>query len=83
MAGWVNQYGKASKLEFYNDEEDHIEQPLMPPKPCRRPTTKSEAEYMQRVQEWEAKKPYQVEVKVKGNAIIQKYYIDRLLLVYY
>ena len=32
--------------------------------------------------EWEAKKPYNVEVKVKGNAITQKYYIDRLLPVY-
>ena len=82
VAGWVNWYGKASKLEFYNDEEDYVEQPPMPPKPRRRPTTESEAEYMQRVQEWEAKKPHQVEVKVKGNAMTQKYYVDRLLPVY-
>ena len=54
----------------------------MPLKPYWRPTTESKAEYIQRVQEQEAKKPYQVEVKVKGNTITQKYYIDRLLPTY-
>lgn len=31
---------------------------------------------------WKAGKLYKVEVKVKGNHMTQKYYVDRLLLVY-
>jgi hypothetical protein len=34
------------------------------------------------VREWEAGKPHELEVKVKGNAITQKYYVDRLLPIY-
>ena len=51
VAAWINWYGKAEKLEFYNDEEDHIEHPPAPPKPRQRPTTESEKEYQQRLQE--------------------------------
>jgi ribosomal protein S30 len=40
-------------LKFYNDEEDHIQHPAIPPKPRRRPTTKNEEEYCRRVAEWE------------------------------
>ncbi|KAF2191929.1 hypothetical protein K469DRAFT_555957, partial [Zopfia rhizophila CBS 207.26] len=39
-------------------------------------------EYHHCVQEWEAEKLYDIEIKVKGNAITQKYYVDRLLLIY-
>jgi len=35
------------------------------------------------VLEWEASKPYKVEVKVQGNAMTQKYYVERLLPIYY
>jgi hypothetical protein len=41
VAGWITWYDKAEKLEFYNDEEDYIQQPAMPPKPCRRPKTET------------------------------------------
>lgn len=82
VAGWISWWGKADTLEFYNDEEDKIERPSYPSKPRRRPTTETEAEYHARVQEWEAGKPHEVEVKVKGNAMTQKYYVDRLLPVY-
>ena len=51
MAGWVNWYGKADKLEFYNDEEDYIDQPPMPPKPRRRPKTETDVEYEARLKE--------------------------------
>lgn len=34
------------------------------------------------MQEWEAGKPHEVEVKVKGNAMTQKYYTERLLPIY-
>jgi hypothetical protein len=51
IAAWINWYGKAEKLEFYNNEEDTIEQPLMPPKPRRRPTTETQEEYEARVKE--------------------------------
>ncbi|KAH6721846.1 hypothetical protein BKA61DRAFT_700793 [Leptodontidium sp. MPI-SDFR-AT-0119] len=82
VAGWVSWYAKCDKSEFYNDEEDEIEQPLMPPKPRRRLKTETEAEYHQRVLDWEAQKPHQVEKRVAGNHITQKYYTERLLLVY-
>ena len=44
--------------------------------------TETEDEYLQRVREWEAGKPHDIEVKVKGNAMTQKYYINRLLPIY-
>ena len=82
IAGWINWYGKSSKLEFYNDEEDTIEQPPMPLKPRRRPTTETEEQYLNRIREWEATKPHTVEKKVSGNHMTQLYYTERLLPVY-
>jgi hypothetical protein len=69
-------------LEFYNNEKDKVERPPIPPKPRRRPTTETEEEWRRRLVEWEALKPYDVEVTVKGNAITQKYYVKRLLPTY-
>ncbi|KAF2185435.1 hypothetical protein K469DRAFT_726646 [Zopfia rhizophila CBS 207.26] len=77
IAAWISWWGKAAKLEFYNDEEDKIEYPPYPSKPRRRPTTETEEEYHRRVQEWEAGKPHDVEIKVKGNAMTHKYYSKR------
>jgi hypothetical protein len=72
--------GKAPKLEFYNDEEDKVERPPMPPKPRYGDLqTKTEEEWHRRLVEWEALKPYDVKVMVKGNAMTQKYYVERLL----
>jgi hypothetical protein len=82
VAGWISWYSKAEKLEFYNDEEDIVEAPPYPRKPRRRPITETEEEYHRRLQEWEAGKPYDREVKVKGNSMTQKYYVDRLLPIY-
>lgn len=82
VAGWVNWYAKCDKLEFYNDEEDTVEQPPMPPKPRRRPKNETEEQYNQRLLEWEALKPHEVEKKVSGNHMTQKYYVERLLPVY-
>ena len=77
----ISWYGK-SKLEFYNDEEDHDKTPPCPSRPRRRPTTETIEEYETRVREWEAGKPHDVNIIVKGNHMTQKYYIDRLLPVY-
>lgn len=82
VAGWVNWFEKCEKLEFYNDEEDEIEQPAMPPKPRRRPARETEAQFHQRLVEWEALKPHPVEKRVQGNHMTQKYYTERLLPVY-
>jgi transposase len=51
IAAWISWYGKANKLKFYNDEEDHIEHPPIPPKPRRRPTTKTKEEFELRIKE--------------------------------
>ena len=69
-------------MEFYNDEEDTTEHPPYPSKPQRRPKTDTEEEYHCRVQEWEADKPYEVKVTVKGNVMTQKYYVEHLLPIY-
>ncbi|PQE05359.1 Transposable element Tc3 transposase protein [Rutstroemia sp. NJR-2017a BBW] len=67
IAAWISWWGKAEKLRFYNDEEDKIEQPPMPPKPRRRPTTETEEEYKHRLKEWEASKPHAREVKIQED----------------
>jgi hypothetical protein len=82
IAAWISWWGKADKLEFYNDEEDKTEHLPYPLKPRRRSKTETEEEYRHRVQEWEAGKPHEVEVTVKGNATTQKYYVERLLPIY-
>jgi hypothetical protein len=51
------------------------------PKPRRRPTTESEMEFLQRVIDWEARKPPEVEVNVKGNSMTAQYYTERILPV--
>jgi hypothetical protein len=35
IAAWISWWGKAKKLEFYNDEEDIVEHPPYPSKPRR------------------------------------------------
>ncbi|PQE33963.1 hypothetical protein CJF32_00002810 [Rutstroemia sp. NJR-2017a WRK4] len=74
IAAWISWWGKAEKLRFYNNEQDKIEKPPIPPKPRRYPTTEIEEDYRRRIAEWEASKPYTREVKVQGNAMTQKYY---------
>ena len=81
VAGWVNWHAKCEKLEFYNDEEDHTEQPKRPRKPIRSKYD-SEEEFSERIKVWDATTPHKVEVKVKGNSMTQKYYCERLLPVY-
>ncbi|PQE16394.1 hypothetical protein CJF31_00009603 [Rutstroemia sp. NJR-2017a BVV2] len=51
IATWISWWGKAEKLRFYNDEEDKIEQPPIPLKPRRCPTTETEEEYKHRLLE--------------------------------
>ncbi|KUJ14223.1 uncharacterized protein LY89DRAFT_720584 [Mollisia scopiformis] len=63
VAAWVTWFDKAKKLEFYNNEEEYEEQPLMPTKPRRRPTTETPEEYQARLTDWEAQKPHKVDVK--------------------
>ena len=82
VAAWITWHAKAEKLEFYNDEEEYTQRPPRLPKPRRWPTTESEEEYQSRIIEWEALLPHEQEVKPKGNAMTQKYYCERLLLVY-
>jgi hypothetical protein len=81
IAGWISLYGKAERLVFYNDEEDAqdaIETPPYPVHPRRRPKTETEEEFKERVRIWEAGKPHAVEKKVQGNAMTQKYYVEKL-----
>jgi hypothetical protein len=62
-------FDKVEKLEFYNDEEDYTLYLPIPPRPRHRPTTESEQEYQERLREWEALKPHDADVKIKGNSM--------------
>jgi hypothetical protein len=68
-------------LEFYNDEEEHIQRPRRLAKPRSR-KYESKEEFDARIREWEALLPHEQVVKPKGNGMTQKYYTERLLLVY-
>lgn len=81
FARWVNWHVKCEKLEFYYDEQDHIERPKRPRKPVHR-KAESEKEFQARLKAWDATLPHGVELKIKGNAMTQEYYVERLLPVY-
>lgn len=81
IAAYINWHTKTEKLEFYNDENDYIEKPKRPPKP-RKTMYESVEEFNARILEWNASLPHDKEVKVKGNAMTQLYYTERLLPVY-
>ena len=50
--------------------------------PPQESTTETEEEYKQRLQDWEINKLHAVEKKVQGNAMTQKYYVEKLLPIY-
>lgn len=81
FAAWINWHTKADKLEFYNDEEDYIQKPKLPPKP-RKTMYESQEAFDARILEWQALRPHIKEVKTKGNGMTQKYYTERLLPIY-
>jgi transposase len=81
IATWINWQQKAERLEFYNDENDHLEPPKRPSRP-RRSRYETEEQFQQRIVSWEANLPHEVETKPKGNSMTQKYYTERLLPVY-
>lgn len=69
-------------LQFYNDENDFPDFKISKPRKPRKRKYESEEEHHQRVVEWEASLPHDVETKSKGNSMTQAYYVQRLLLVY-
>jgi transposase len=81
IAAWVNWHRKAEKLKFYNDEEEHIEQPRRPPKP-RKTMYEADEAFQARLREWEAMLPHMQIVKPRGNAMTQKYYTEHILPLY-
>ena len=84
IALWVNWERKAEHLEFYNDEYDaetEIIRPRRPGKPRRR-KNESDSALQDRVREWEANLPSELEITPKGNHMTQAYYRERLLPIY-
>ena len=81
IAALINWHEKVDKLEFYNNEEEHVERPRRPAKP-RTKKYESEEGFQNRLREWEALLPHEQVVKPKGDAMTQKYYTERLLPVY-
>jgi hypothetical protein len=81
VAGWVNWHEKCPELEFYHDEEEYTKKPERRPRP-RKSKYELEDEFKLRIAEWEAEAPHEVVVKPKGNAMTQKYYVEKLLPLY-
>jgi hypothetical protein len=82
FAAWINYYTKAEELTFYNDEYDDVEPVRPPPRPRRRPTTETEAQWVERLARWEAEKSRQPDVYKPGNSMRASYYTDKILPVY-
>jgi hypothetical protein len=82
VAGWCNWWAKCEILEVYNEKDTYIEGPTKPPKPRWRPIAEIEEEFALRITEWEASIGHEKEVKLNVNAMIQKYYVERLLPLY-
>jgi hypothetical protein len=81
IAGWITYYEKCDELIFYKDEEEYTERPPRPSKP-RKSKYESEEAFADRIREWEASLPRDLEVKPKGNRMKEIYYVEKLLLVY-
>jgi hypothetical protein len=48
IATWINHYYKAKKLEFYNNENNHLKPSKRPSKPRKR-RSKSEEQFKERL----------------------------------
>ena len=73
-----------SDLIFYNDENDETaaQVKIQKTRKPRKRQREDEEMYQQRLAEWEASLPHDVEVKKKGNSMTQRYYTDKILPVY-
>lgn len=60
----------------------HLNLGLLSPRKRHHRKNESKESYRERIKEWEALLPHEAEVKPKGNTMTQKYYVERLLLVY-
>ena len=71
-----------SPLQFYNDKSGYLNIQKKPHKP-RKSRYETEEEHQERVMKWKASLPHDVEdPQPKGNKMTQKYYTERLLLIY-
>ncbi|KAF2188512.1 hypothetical protein K469DRAFT_565954, partial [Zopfia rhizophila CBS 207.26] len=79
----VNYYEKGT-LNFYS--EDDPQNNLLPtPKPPGKPRKKKNEtweQYSQRIADWEASRPPEVELRITGAHMTQKYYTKKLLPEY-
>lgn len=69
-------------LQFYNDEHDMPDIQIQKPRKPRTRKHETADEYRQRLVEWKASLPHDVEIKPKGNSMTQIYYTERLLPIY-
>ncbi|KAF1978128.1 hypothetical protein BU23DRAFT_550225 [Bimuria novae-zelandiae CBS 107.79] len=77
MASYVNWYYKGP-LEFYNDEREMLPVPKPPRKP-RRSMWDTDKTWAERLREWEAHCPPELDAEPQGNHMTQDYYTKRLL----
>ncbi|KAF2189034.1 hypothetical protein K469DRAFT_702738 [Zopfia rhizophila CBS 207.26] len=83
MYSYANYYEKGP-LNFYSENDkdnDLLPTPKAPSKPRRR-KNESDESLQQRVLNWEANKPPEVELEIKGAHITQAYYTKHLLPTY-
>lgn len=83
MYSYVNYYEKGP-LNFYSEEDDD-NNPLPTPKPPGKPRKKkgeTDSQLLQRIINWEASKPPEVETEILGAHMTQKYYTQHVLSMY-
>ena len=66
-------------LTFYNDEHDAPEIQVHKPRKPHKSKYETEHDHRQRIAEWEASLPHDLEIKSKGNSMTQAYFTERLL----
>lgn len=81
IAASISWHHKGSS-QFYNDEHDKPDIEVKKPSKPRRSKYQTEEIYRQRIAEWKASLPHDVEIKSKGNSMTQVYYTERLLPMY-
>ena len=66
---------------FYNDEKETVNTPRRSAKP-RKVITESQEHFQARIDHWEASRHHAQEIKPKGNAMTQEYYVGHILPLY-
>jgi hypothetical protein len=78
VAGGINYNGKGVFLTYNDPAEPAIAKPRKPSKP-RKSMYESSEQFEERLKQFEASQPHEVEIQAKGNSMTQEFYKDNVL----